>query len=134
MKRTPLKRKTPMRRQRVRMKARGNTKYRRRERDVDFMLFVLTQPCVLAGVAGAGRCDGRVQADHAGARGMGVKAPDNTCVPLCLKHHGNRTDYRGFFRDWRGERMRAWCDLTISYTQEFYATLCELGQTPWRTT
>jgi len=131
VKRTALKRKTPLRR-RTRLRPFGNTKYRRRERDVDFMLFVLTQPCAVRSLARAGACDGRVQADHAGARGLGVKAPDDTCIPLCMKHHGQRTDYRGFFKNWKGPQMRAWADLAIHQIQNLYADLCALGQTPWR--
>ncbi len=133
MKRTPLARKTPLRR-RTRLRPVGKTKYRRRARQWDFMAFVLEQTCTLQGVDGAGVCWGRVQADHAGTRGLGVKAPDDTCIALCTKHHGNRTDYRGYFKDWKADQMRTWCDLQIYLTQSLYAKLVELGQVPRRTT
>lgn len=132
MKRSALKRTSPLRR-RTRLRPIGKTKYRRRTRDTDFMLYVLAQPCVLAGIDGAGKCWGRTQADHAGARGLGVKAPDNTCIPLCTKHHGNRTDYTGYFKGWQGAAMRQWCDRMIHLTQNLYDKFRELRQTPWRT-
>jgi hypothetical protein len=49
-----------------------------------------------------------------------------------MKHHGHRTDYRGFFKNWKGPEMRAWADLVIHQTQNLYADLCALGQTLWR--
>ncbi len=128
MKRSPLQRKTPLRR-RTRLRPVGRTKYRRRTRDFDFMGFVLYQPCVLRAT---GKCEGRVQADHAGARGLGVKCPDDQTIPLCRFHHSSRTDYTGYFKNWKGPQMREWCDLVVYQTQSLYLTLCALGQTPWR--
>ncbi len=121
MKRTPLKRKTPMRRAPFRGKASGKSSYRRRERDLVYMAWVLTQPCLLRSVADAGPCYGRVQADHAGARALGKKAPDNTCIPLCLKHHHDRTVYVGYFKDHDAKAMRAWCDWQVAIVQVGFA-------------
>lgn len=132
MKRTPLNRYAPLRRA-TWMRARSTTKkYRRRERKLDFMAYVLWLPCELRNVHGAGRCCGRVQADHAGLRSFGQKADDDTCIPLCEKHHRDRTDYTGYFKNWRGVRMRAWCDRVIHVTQGRYKTMIDLRQTPWR--
>jgi len=82
------------------------------------MRWVKTLPCVLAGVASAGVCDGPVEADHAGSRGVGQKAPDSTCIPLCSKHHRDRTDMRGAFGAFFAREMRSWCDAMITRTQE----------------
>ena len=108
MKRTPLKR-TAMRRG----PSKRPGKYARRVRDFDFMLWVKTQQCLLAGNYEAGPCSGVVEADHAGLRGIGQKAPDDTCIPLCSGHHLDRHACTGFFRgrekawkrDWRAEAI-----------------------------
>jgi len=46
------------------------------------------------------RCAGDVEADHMGARGVGQKAPDRTCAPMCSAHH-------------RQARLRHWRDRAI---------------------
>ena len=48
-----------------------STRYRR---------WIASHPCVLCG-------DTRTQAAHTETGGMSTKAPDYTCVPLCLCHH-----------------------------------------------
>lgn len=103
MRRTPLKRKTPMRR-------RGKNSYARRPRDIEHMKSVKGLPCVMRGL-GAGPCSGPVEADHMGERGLGQKSPDNTCGAMCQGHHRQRTDSRGYFanrsKEWRGT-FRRW--------------------------
>ncbi len=132
MKRTPLKRGTKTLQRKTRLRQKSKTKkYARRARDSDYMLFILSQSCWA--YPHGKPCEGRVQADHAGTRGLGVKAPDNTCIPLCRKHHGERTDYRGYFKNWKGPQMREWNDRAIRYFQKLYADYVALGQTPWRT-
>lgn len=128
----PLARRTPLVR-RTRLRAYSKTsKYRRRPRNMDFMLYVLWLPCELRNVRGAGRCRGRVQADHAGKRGLGQKCPDDECIPLCQHHHQSRTDYSGYFKNWNGAQMREWNDRIIHITQERYQAYCRLKQWPWR--
>lgn len=78
-------------------------------------------------------CAGRVEADHAGDRPKGKKAPDTTCIPLCHRHHRHRTDYVGHFKGWDARRMRAWCDGQISFYRTLYTNLVAMGRTPWRT-
>lgn len=126
----PLRARKPLRR-RAWLRARGNTKYRRRERDTDFMLFVKRQPCVVRELppyafAGPGHveavkrataCGGRVEADHAGDRGLGQKADDDTCIPLCSSHHRERTDHTGTFRQLTRDEARAWRTAAIERTQ-----------------
>jgi len=70
----------------------AKTKYKSRPRDTAYMLWVKTQPCcAYAGPWPAPLiwpCDGPVEADHAGGgAGMGRKADDSTCIPLCQRHH-----------------------------------------------
>jgi hypothetical protein len=120
MAKQPMKRKTPLR-------AWGQTSYRRRERDFEYMKRVHRLSCAVRkwpwSVISEGDapmlrtlCGGRIEADHAGVRAKGRKAADNTCIPMCRNHHGERTDYRGAFKNWKGPQMRTWCDYAIKMT------------------
>lgn len=118
-----------------RTKPRTRSKYATRTRDTPFMLFVKRQPCAAAFVddmpwlpdypnartLGAMRCDGRVEADHQGRRPTGRKAADDTCVPLCKRHHAARTAHAGLFRDATKAQMRVWMDSWIAEIRERYA-------------
>lgn len=140
LRRTPLKRGAPLRRK-TRLRARGNTKYRRRERDTERMLWTKRQPCAvrelrpidfinwdrIKGVGGRVEwgtyeatitpCSGPVEADHAGDRGLGQKADDSTCIPLCRGHHRERTDHTGTFSPLTRDEARAWRTAAIERTQ-----------------
>ncbi len=61
-------------------------------------------------------CSGRVEADHAGRHGLGQKADDRTCIPMCRAHHRERTDYRGTFRGFDANDMRRFCAWAIEAT------------------
>ncbi len=120
MKRSNTLRRTAIKRTRMRP---GNrkSKYSRRVRDVQFMMFVKSLPCLLAGNPEAGPCSGVTEADHAGLRGMGQKAPDNTCVSLCSRHHRDRHGCMGFFRGRERLWKREWRANAIAFTQARYA-------------
>lgn len=131
---TPLRR-TPMRRKR------GTTSYSRRERNFDFMTWIRAQPCILLELnpiafirrtlplGSAAKlihtiscnrttiCAGSVEADHQGAHGLGQKADDFTCVPMCQQHHRERTDHSGIFRPLTRDEVRAWRAVAIERTQ-----------------
>lgn len=129
MKRSPLRRKTSLKRKPMRRKLRS-TKYSRRERDFDRMAWCKTLPCavvkldVLEGPAGRlGRmllCDGPVEAHHAGEHGVGQKAPDDTVVPLCVLHHKELTDRRGCFAGWPPHALKEWELALIERYQGYY--------------
>lgn len=136
MKRSPLRRKTPLRARSPIHRARRDrgdagvelggrlngpvsvpparrprSRYRQRERFTEYMLWVKRQPCLMRGIWGS--CSGQVEADHAGLRGTGRKAHDSTCIPLCRRHHqGSR-----FPRAWTQEQRRAWLHAAVVYTQ-----------------
>lgn len=110
---TPLRRGKPLRRL-TRLRARGDTKYRRRERFVDYMLVVKSLPCVARHMGG---CAGEVQADHAGRRGIGQKCHDREVISLCARHHHQRTNFSGPFRSWNQADMRVWLLSQIKITQ-----------------
>lgn len=118
MKRTPLRRSTPLRRKAWR-KQRGDTKYRRRPRDGAYMGWVRWQSCC-ARVFAQTPCYGNVEADHAGRRGIGQKADDRTCIPLCRNHHRERTDFSGAFKGWTQNGMRVWLNIMIEKHQTRY--------------
>lgn len=105
----PLQRRAPLRRLQS-LRTKRKTKYRQRQRDTDYMAWVRRQPCSAKGM---GTCSGRVEADHTGKRGVGQKADDRTCIPLCHKHHVQRTSFSGPFRSWNQEAMRVWLAVTL---------------------
>jgi hypothetical protein len=126
MRRTPLNRGTKPLRRTTRLRARGNTAYRRRERDVPYMLWVKRQPCMLRQICphpsmpvgfATTPCEGRVEADHMGARGTGQKADDRTCVPMCRRHHSERHAHAGTFFSLTRDDLRAWRTAAIERTQ-----------------
>lgn len=116
MKRTPLKRSKPLGRTRMRPGKR-KSKYALRDRDCPYMNFVKNLPCLLS-MWGCGECSGVVEADHAGLdSGMGHKAPDRTCIPLCSGHHLDRHAATGYFRDMDRAERREWRLWAIAKTQ-----------------
>lgn len=88
--------------------------------DPFFVQYVRSLPCAAWAL---GPCYGRVEAHHAGQRGLGQKAHDNTCVPLCTQHHRNWHDHSGPFRTWTKTDRREWIAQTISFTQAGYPPL-----------
>lgn len=125
--RTPLKRGTgpdrsPMRRRK------GSTSYARRERDFERMGAVRSMPCCVADLGGVpwpgprppDACSGPGEAHHAGARGLGRKASDDTVIPLCDHHHDDFTDRRGVFSSWPRGAARAWQDAQIERYRRVY--------------
>jgi len=109
VKRTPIRRKAPLRRLRP-MRRRPKSAYRPRPRDTAYMAWVRRQPCAARGM---GACTGHIEADHAGRRSVGRKAGDDTCIPLCHKHHVQRTSFSGPFRSWSQTAMRRWLELLV---------------------
>lgn len=86
-----------------------------------FLAWVRTQPCCVRAFG----CQGRIEAHHAGKNpGLGMKAPDNTAVPLCQKHHSEITDHSGMFRGVPREVLREWQDNWIGAT---YARFLSAG-------
>jgi hypothetical protein len=101
-------------------------------RDVDYMLAVKTLCCAAFDIDGD-MCAGPVHAHHAGVRGLGTKADDDTCVPMCLEHHGDWHDGRGpFARMTKAERAE-WIAAAIVETRrqvEIIRGRSE-GSVPW---
>ncbi len=66
-------------------------------------------------------CVGPVQAHHAGERGLGQRAHDRTCIPLCLKHHQAWHDSGKPFAGWTKEERAAWAASHIERLSKLYA-------------
>ena len=67
-----------------------------------------------------------MEAHHAGQRpGMSKKAPDDTCIPLCLIHHENWHKANGVFKGWDKAKRREWADRQIIHTR---AAIAEMGR------
>lgn len=106
----------------------------RRERDWDFIAWVKTQRCEARDREGHERCEGGIEAHHAGGvdpepttpedigdrPGMSRKAHDRTCIPLCAKAHREWTDHRGWVKGWPKAKRRAWSVAAIARTQAAY--------------
>lgn len=130
VKRTPLKRKKPMRRGAKR------SKYAQRPRAIEFMQWVRTQPCCIdiafdrlwraAGIVDGIpmvhlrdlRCAGPIEGNHAGERiaGLGTKALDRTIVAMCRDHHRQWTEYSGIFSGLTHGQRRAIADDMVFVT------------------
>lgn len=110
-----LKRRTPLRARTTSRRSRKRSAYARRPRDTTWMLAVKQLPCMWRDLS---PCEGPVEADHAGRRGLGRKAHDRTCVPACMDHHRQRTDHAGPFRALSRETIRIKLDAAIAQTQQ----------------
>ena len=78
------------------------------------MLWVKSLGCAAHALGG---CAGPIEADHAGRRGLGRKADDDTCIPLCQLHHHDRHAFAGVFRTWNQPMMRAFLERAIEMTR-----------------
>jgi hypothetical protein len=80
-------------------RAPGGPDFQDGPRDFAYMLWVKQQRCLLETVYDAGPCLGVIQAAHLGGRpGTAMKGPDRSCGPLCLGHHQDHDQTRGWFR------------------------------------
>ena len=90
----------------------------RKAHDTEYMLWVKTLCCC----APVHCCRGVVQAHHAGKRpGMRLKAPDDTCIPLCPQAHRDLHSQAGPFREMTGSELRQWQNARIEETQAAWA-------------
>lgn len=82
-----------------------------------FLKFVRKLRCCAPGAPST--CQGWIEANHAGRRGVGQRAHDETAIPLCAKHHrfAGWTNHLGPFKGWTAEQRRAWADERIEEVQ-----------------
>lgn len=111
MKRSPLKRKTPLRARRPATRKSG------RVRDPGYMQRVRGLRCCAFTLWPWAICDGSVEAHHAGARAAGRKADDDTCIPLCTGHHRQWHAASGVFSGLTRESRSMWASERIADTR-----------------
>ena len=125
MKRTELKRKTPLRASCPTLK-RGKplpakrAKGERRTtavRDRAYLDAVKTLPCCASHLPGVDPCWGPIDPHHTTRHGAGVKGDDDKAIPLCRKHHGNVEDLSGPFKGWKRSARDAWYGVQVILTQ-----------------
>ena len=85
--------------------------------DREYLAWIHTMPCAAFDLAAEVEidCQGhRIEADHAGRKGLSQRAHDRSCIALCTLHHRNRHEYTGPFKGWSRERMRFWLNAQIA--------------------
>ena len=90
------------------------SKYARRKRDLQYMAWIRTLPCICCGSRML------VEAVHVGDRSLGQKCPDSQTIPLCAFHHrtGPYSHHRlgrKFWRFWNVDRDRLIARLIANY-------------------
>lgn len=100
MKRTPLKRETPMRRTKMK---RSRPKANPAGSDPKHLAAIRRYPCCV--------CFSRhnVEAHHSTVgRGLSQKTSDHETIPLCRVHHREFHDAKGFFDGWDKAERKDW--------------------------
>ena len=104
---------------RTRLRARGKTSHARRERDFAYMGEVGKLPCAVAHLmVGYPPCNGPVQVDH--AFGRRKRSADLMTIPLCRKHHREKTGQvggGGFMAGWSLALRRGWLEVAVAWTR-----------------
>lgn len=114
MKRSPLKRRTPLRARRL--KPRRDGQWRSREHLDRVKELGYCSAAALLGVTG---CWSIIDPDHMGKRpGIGIKCGDDRCAPMCRRCHTWRTDRSGAFKGWSDEQMDEFCNAAIDAAQQ----------------
>lgn len=90
----PMARKTPLARGTVRMKPRKSGKPTRTKAVKQHMGRVADLGCILCRVLGYGQTPAELHHPRRGT-GMGQRAPDEDCIPLCPEHHRGNTGLHG---------------------------------------
>lgn len=117
MRRSPLKRHTPMKRGgRIRWKPPRRLK--RPGSDPAYLAAVRTLPCAARSIPVATPCRGPMDPHHAGRRpGVGLKCDDKDAIPMCRGHHEDVEHLTGMFRHWTKPVRLAWYDEQIALTR-----------------
>lgn len=85
-----------------------------------YMAFVRSKPCAECGRWGPS------EANHVTyGRGLGQKADDSLCFPLCTKCHSDWHDMRGTFFDMTKTQRRAYQEKKVAHYHRLYAIRSE---------
>jgi len=131
----PLKRRTPMKRKtRIRPRSKRNS-YRKRERDLPYLLWIRGAGVCVAcfkfspGPRWRNWCDGPIEAAHrdVGGKAMSNKTPDREALPLCRGCHRAPGLHR--WERWqqmtKPERRDWWMAAVAVYQAEYAAQLAK---------
>lgn len=90
---------------------------RHRKTDLPYLKWIRSRICAVSR-----KCRGCIEAHHAGVRGLGQKAGDQTAIPLCVKHHrlGDDSFHRLGKHFWAHHRLDRDA-LILGYQQAFKA-------------
>lgn len=85
------------------MRSKRTSKYARRKRYIDYMLWIKTNPCMCCGVKRG------IEAAHCGDRAYGQKCDDRETLPLCKEDHtegkhSHHKDAKNFWEFWEINR------------------------------
>ena len=116
MKRTPLKRKTPMRRTAMK---RGPTKVRSAKEGGDPVYLDWIRSLDCCGCNTKPPC----HPHHSTGAGMGLKSSDREAMPLCWRCHRDFHDGKGVFDGWGRDARRVWQELQVERALYLYGRL-----------
>lgn len=74
------------------------------------------QPCTVGG-----DCQGPIQVHHITGAGMALRAHDHEGMPICLFHHQQFHDAKGYFRMMKKDEKRAWQRARVADLRGRYA-------------
>ncbi len=117
-----LSRKTPLKR--TRFKKKPARRIAERQADAPFRDWLHREEhCVCAEAFASNNfgCYGSIEQSHAGAMGMGMKAPEAESWAFCHNHHMEWEEHRGMFKGWSKLARR-----------EFSKAMSEATQARWR--
>lgn len=122
MKRSPIQRKTPLRR--TRMKRRPPRRLQRAGNDPVRRAWARQQPCCVRLLPNATPCWGPHDPSHIRnldrPTGTGLKPSDEFIVTNCRGHHGEWEEYRGVFLGWPDDKRKAWARRELAFAQAAY--------------
>lgn len=118
------------RKKRLRQRRPGAPRRSSRVRDRDYMDVVRSLPCVLAGYPHAGPCDGPIEVDHLGERGLGQNSSDREVCSLCRGHHRARTDHTSYFAHRTKDERARWKRWAIAKTAQMVALKLKRNPAP----
>lgn len=81
-------------------------------RSEKYKRYIRSLPCLI--------CGGKSEAAHTGGGGMGLKGPDDGCIPLCHGHHmeSHRIGEKTFARKYRLDYGRITTKLKEQYRRK----------------
>lgn len=112
---TPLKAKKSLKRTGITRRPRKTRRADEERRDPQYTTEVRRLPCIAR--SSMTSCGGPIHAHHAGVRpGMGIKADDMSCIPLCAIHHHELHSLGGSFGPRYIPNLRLWQDQAVLQT------------------